>query len=146
MCNQLLKQLEKNTHFSHLNNTTLLKNNKNAEETLIKSTNDNRDLFDCHLAICGKGDFKKMECIQILTYYPDEEYDEEEDIRRVQRESDAWFEEQRNFDERAYCNGNNHLNQKFVICFEKSGVYALRHCGHQSFVKIVMKIKVIKIS
>ena len=78
-----------------------------------------------------------MECNQIHSFYPKEETekDEEEDMGRVQRKLDDSVEEQRNLDKPTYFIGNNEMlnifNQKCVICFVVSSLYAFRQCGHQ---------------
>ena len=98
------------------------------EGTLISSTNDSLDPFDEHIAKCGQGGFKTLDCNQLHSFQPDEENHDEEDIWRAQRELYVWVEGQRNSDKPANFNGNNEIlkifNQKCVICFENLNVYA----------------------
>ena len=110
--------VEKYTYFIS-DHYKFIENKKIAEGTLLDSTNDSLDHFDDHhLAKCGEGAFKTMECNQIHSFYPNEEAedDEQEDIWRTQRELDDRVEEQKNLDKPAYCNGNNEMvklsNQK----------------------------------
>ena len=92
---------EKYTYFisDHFN---VIENERIEEGTLSNSTNDSLDPFDYHIAKCGEGAFKTMECNQIHNFYPNEDAeqnDDEEDIWRAQRQIEVWVEEQRNLDE-----------------------------------------------
>ena len=87
---------EKYTHF--LSDHYKLENwkQKIQEGTLLNSTNDNLHPYDYHLAKCGEGASKTMECNQIHSFHPNketEEHDGEEVIWRAQREVDDWVEE-----------------------------------------------------
>ena len=94
--------------------------------------------------------FETMECNQIHSFYPDEEVEVDDggdDIWRDQRDLHDWAEERKNLDEPACCNGNNEImkmfNQKCVICFQKSSVYAFRQCGHHCICEKCYENKVI---
>ena len=62
-----------------------------------------------------------MECNQFLSFYPDEEDDDEKDRLKTQREMNGWVEEQRKFDKPLYCTRNNDMVR---ICF-KNVLYVL---------------------
>ena len=41
---------------------------KMEERTLLNSTNDSFDPFDCHFAKCGEGAFKTIQCNQLIVF------------------------------------------------------------------------------
>ena len=72
-------------------------NERTEEGTLLNSTNNSFDPFHYHLAKCGEGAFKTMECNQVNKFYPNEKAEEDDDVQRswrAQRKSDARVDEQ----------------------------------------------------
>ena len=127
--------MEKNTYFKS-DHCKFIENINNAEGILLNSTNDSLDPFDYHLGKCGENASKTIENIQIHSFYPYEEHeedDEEEDIWRAHGKSNDWVQKYRNSDKPAYCHGNKQtvkvFNQKCVICFENHSVIAFCQCG-----------------
>ena len=116
----------------------LTENNKLEEGTSLNPTNHSLDLFDYQFAKCVERAYKLMGCSQIHNFHPNEEPEggnEEEDMKRAQRELDDWIEVQTKLDKPKYCQGNNEMvkifNQKCVIRFENPSCYESRPSGHQ---------------
>ena len=125
-----------------------IENGRIEERSLLYSTDGSGVLYVYHLANCGVGAFKTIECIQIYTCYPEKEDDEEEDVWRAQRKMYAWVEEQKNLGQPTFCYGNNEMmknfNQNCVICFKNSSVDAFRQRGHQCICEDCWTIKMLK--
>ena len=141
---------QKNTYFMS-DHYKFIENDKIEEGTLLNFTNDSVDPQDYHIAKCGEGASKTMECNQIHSFQPIEESEEEDEVVdtwRAQREFDDCVEEQRNLDKSSYCNRNNQMvkifNQKCVMCFENPSGYAFRQCGHQCKCEIVGLLQMLK--
>ena len=69
---------EKNKYFIS-DHYKVFENIKIEKVTLLNSTNDSLDPFDYHLAKCGEGSFKTMECNQIHSFHPNEEAEEDDE-------------------------------------------------------------------
>ena len=76
-----------------------------------------------------------------------EDEDDNSDVENEVAEGEVHGDE--DLIETRYLNGNNEVvkifDQKCAICLERDSIYAFRQCGHNAFVKIVMKIKEILI-
>ena len=79
-----------------------IENDKIEEETFLNETNDSSDPFYYHVGNCGVDSFKTLEHSQIHTFYPHEEYEENEDGDLVEED-----EENEDLIETNYCNWTN---------------------------------------